>query len=627
MKKHAALFEVTDIQLSDYILKLIPEYLNELTTSILYQLLEITAIDLTKPDKLALLEWIVPRWSEKIKDEFGDGVWNETFLPPVDNEMTVAKFIRYNLGHPDKRVRWRAAHSLRRFASLKKMAVINHLIAQQDDKNCGQFQYTEFPFYWLSAKLFLWISIERIAKENGGILFPYSGNLIKELKNKELPHAQIKYFIKSACEELIKQVKTIFNTEALDVINKTLVCKLIPKPAVKPPSRGSYRRGDITTKFKFDMMDTVPYWYSSLAEALDCTTNDVLLRADKFITTHWGYTGNTRENDPGASGDWGLRSNRHGSEPTIENLHTYFEYHAMFCAAGELLETREVVDDPEKYRNWKEWIKGWALCWDDFWLSDFRDPLPLLPKLWMNRKSEPDWEWGIQLDDFDKTVGLKDAEDDSYMTIYLGMRVQYGKDSESISVTSALVDPKYASSLLKALQTSERLDHYIPFEKDRDYDDDEKDKRFRLKGWIKRITTEREGIDDNDELFQDIDRSRLMPGSEFHKWAQLKLSDDYRFSYQGNDPADWVTWFETWNNHKKEEYYGSFSASGSRLLIKKSVLLDYLKATNQCLILDCGIRRRVERTERYEYYPDYTYIYIIHSNGKVESISRDYQLR
>lgn len=629
LKELATLFDIKAPELATCILNLIPEYLDELSTTLLYQLLDLTCSELTKAEKQDLLEWVLPRWSEKIKDDFGDGVWNNNFTPPDSSESTVAEFVRYSLGHPDKRLRWRAGHSLRRFAKMGSMSIIGNLFTKQDHQNCGQFQDSTYPYYWLSAKVYFWIAIERITKENGKRLLPYAGYFIKELKNKELPHAQIKYFVKSACITLKKLDKSIFDAEATEVIKNALVCKLIPKPKIKQPRDGSYKRKDVKTKFRFDTLDTVPYWYDPLADTLDCTTNDVLILADKYITQYWGYTGDGIENDPARSSDWNLTSNRHGSEPTIENLRTYFEYHAMFCAAGELLETREVVKDSEKYRTWDGWIKGWALCWDDFWLSDLRDPIPLLPKLWVKKTTDINWEWDIQLNEFDNITGLKDADQSSFIPINLGIRIQYGKDSESSSISSALVASQYASALLKALQTSPNLDHYIRFENDREYheEDNRKDKRFTLKGWLKELKTEREGIDDGDELFQGIDRSRLIPGDEFTKWAKLKFSGDYRYSYKTSDPGNHVTLFETWNNHEKEEYYGTFSNSGSRLLIKCSVLLDFLKASNQCLILQCGIKRRRERSERYEYYNDYTLIYLIHPDGKVETISRDYKLR
>jgi hypothetical protein len=51
-----------------------------------------------------------------------------------------------------------------------------------------------------------------------------------------------------------------------------------------------------------------------------------------------------------------------------------------------------------------------------------------------------------------------------------------------------------------------------------------------MKGWILNLSTRRDGIDDIDELFQSIDRSRLVIGTEFQNWAKLKFSGDYRIS-------------------------------------------------------------------------------------------------
>jgi hypothetical protein len=63
---------------------------------------------------------------------------------------------------------------------------------------------------------------------------------------------------------------------------------------------------------------------------------------------------------------------------------------------------------------------------------------------------------------------------------------------------------------------------------------------------------------------------------------------------------------EAWSNDEKDKHYSTFSSKGIRLIIKTTLLLEFLKATDQCLILDSGIKRHVDRREHYEYYPEYT---------------------
>lgn len=624
----ASLFNVTDQELATLVLQLTPKHLEGLSASVLYQLLQITTKGLSKAEKQALLEWALPRWNEKIKSDFGDGEWSNKFQPDGTPTLTISNFLRYNLGHPDKRLRWRAAHSLRRFASLNQLHVFDHLIQKQDEVHCGQFQDGDYPFYWLSAKLFLWIAIERIAKENPAAMIRYKSHLFDELMNTSLPHAQIKHFIKSACLALHKFDASVFTSAELASVSAALTCKLIPKIEGSTRRRRSGRQSEVATRFRFDTLDTVPYWYSPLADALDKSVDEVIQIADAYITQHWGYTGNGRDNDPAASSKWELTSNRHGSESTIENLRTYFEYHAMFCAAGELVQGAKIIDDPDRFETWDSWLKGWGLCWEDHWLSDMRDPLPLLPKFWQNKNHDHDWEWEIKLSDFDTLLGIRDNPENNYITIKAGFSIHYDdKNYENNTVSSVLVSPQYATSLLKTLQTSEELRDYLPLEKDEDDEDDEQCQPFHMKGWIIDVDTRREGIDDRDELFQHIDRSRWRIGTEFEKWANLSFSNDYRFAYRNGDIQTLLTILEVWSNQKDEQHYQRFSTNGVRLRMQKQALLEFLTETNQCLILDCGIKRHMHRTERLDYYPEYTRIYLIHPNGQIETISGNHQLR
>lgn len=621
LKKMAALFNVDEISLAEHVLQALPIFLDELEAATLYQLMDITSVLLSKEEKKELVTWILPRWSEKIKDDLGDGPWDNKFLLPQDSDFVLAHYLRYILGHPAKGVRWKGAHALRQFAAFNCKGVLEHLLQNQNNFSCGIFQDTDLIFYWLSSKLYLWIAIDRIAKEHPGFLYPYVHFILQELNDSNLPHTLIQKFAKSAGLALAESNKVLFNPVESKAIKKSLNYKKIAR---KKRRNKTYSRDKL--KFEFDSLDTIPYWYDPLAAVLGCSTGELLDKADDFISHQWGYSGDGRTGDPAFSHEWSDTSNRGGSEPNVENLRHYFEFHAMFCAAGELLKTVEVPSDPEE-EGWEDWLEGWTLCWDKFWLSDLRDPVPLLPKLWYNKRSE-NWQWDVGIKDFDELLGLSDQHNKDVFPIKFRSVIRYGTEYENCSVTSTLVDLKYGPSLLLSLQTARKLDPYVPLEKEEyDYDSRNMDPRFKLKGWIMNITSGREGIDDTDKQFQKITKSRLVIGSKFTKWAKLKFTDDYRFSYQNEDPEDWITRLECWNSGENERRYDGFSTEGERLFIKKKLLLNFLKETNQSLIAVCEIDRHVERRDRFEYYDPYCYIYLINPDGKIETITRTHQLR
>jgi hypothetical protein len=77
------------------------------------------------------------------------------------------------LGHPDKKLRWRAIHSLRRLANLNDIGILKVLLEKQNEKDCFPFQNKEYMYYWMSAKLYLWIAIDRISVENPNAIISF----------------------------------------------------------------------------------------------------------------------------------------------------------------------------------------------------------------------------------------------------------------------------------------------------------------------------------------------------------------------------------------------------------------------------------------------------------------------
>jgi len=192
-----------------------------------------------------------------------------------------------------------------------------------------------------------------------------------------------------------------------------------------------------------------------------------------------------------------------------------------------------------------------------------------------------------------------------------------------------LVDIETGPALARALQATSSHDNYLPFGKG-DFDDERQqieDSRFTVLDWITTVKTERDGIDDRDVLFHDIDKYRLKPSGSFMKFGGFQRSEDYRYTFKKDNPMDWATKFQVWNTTEKQLHYGEFYTSGERLIIKKPTLLSFLQHINKCLIINSQIRRRPDRREYNEYYPSYCFIYLIYPNGKVETLYGNHIIR
>lgn len=642
-RQWAQAFEVDAKQLAAVTIAILPDHIEDLSSTILYELFDIVIIGINFDEKTSLLEWLLTRWNKTIKDDFGDGPFSKKMVPDSNTINTIAKFFRYNLGHPDKRLRWRAGHSLRRFALFNELKIFPVLLKEQDLDSNHPFQHRLYPFYQLSAKLYLWIAIDRICEETPKAMFPLKSYFIHELKASGVVHAQIQYFVKTAAGKLIRNKPALFNAAELTLINNCLVSRL-KEIAKKKNVRGLIQRhGKRPTKFRFDTIDTVPYWYDPLGRIFGVSGDTIAKMADRYITEEWGFTGESRADDHvTADGDYHLTSNDHGSEPTIENLRKYYEYHAMFCVAAELLQTKAIVKSDFSYESWEHWINGWGLCRDNFWLADFRDPFPAIEKLWKNYRKEENWEWSIQRGDFDLTLGLKDKYFPNYLVVHFGSSIYYGRDYESSRVKSALVDPHTGPALLRALQTSSRYDYHIPMEEEREeeYDDNNDDDEteenntdknkhdlFKMEGWIRYLDSDREGIDDTDSSYGKIDKGRIVPGNKFKEWGDIQFSNDYRYGYKKSNPQHFVSLLEVWNNVPRNTRDAEYASGGVRLLLEKKYLLSFLKSINRCLIIKCEICRHPHTRDYNKDLSYYTLLYLIYPNGKITTITGDTQLR
>lgn len=629
LQRLSKILEIDEQSFALGLIKMIPEKLDGFSSKVLYQMLTIVYPLVEAQERPEVLGWILGRWSTRVPEDYAETATSD-ILRSGSSADVVAAFLRYHLGHPKKRVRWITAHILRRMARLGNTDVIKALLERQNDHECHPFQDQQNFFYWISAKLFLWVAIARICQESPQVMLPLARYLLAELRDQKLPHAQIKYFAQLAAKAIIKNEATAFTAEEIAEIDRALsspfeIINFEQTEYSEDPERTEL-------KFSFDTMDTLPYWYEPLGRIFKVGSYSVAATADRFISEHWGYVGDTRKDDYIHDSDYTQTDNRHGSEPQIENLSSYYEYHAMFCAAYTLLQTKQLVVLEDSWREtWEEWLEGWATCWKDFWLSDFNQPTPLIKKYWVHhQEGNPDWEWEIVQEDFDSLLGL-DTEDT--VVVYLGATVHIGKDSETLSLRSGLVDPQTAPALLRSFQARSANDNYISLESDHDYGGyetralKERFPRFNVGGWLYEEKTEVEGkcIDDNDPLFKNVSKIRIRPGTAFQKWSGCSFSDDFTYSYKGQQTEkNRISEFSSWSTVNEKESYSDFSSCGVSLCIKRKQLKAFLNDQGKDLIIKVEMKRSVERRD-HKYYPAYTKIYLFKANGRIEILSGDYR--
>lgn len=627
IKRLAEIFGINDKELAEVIVEIIPEKIEYLSDESIYDSFQLTRLKLNKSENEELIDWSLSRWNQNIKPNESDGVWNESLIPPIDSNTTIANLLKFLLGQPDKSLRWRAIHSVRQLLKFGNTNILQILLFQQNKVDCYPFQNKNYIFYWMSSKLYLWIAIERISNECPNSLEEFKTIFLNELNNDELPHVLIRFYIKKTCLNLYKHNSSIFNQEELTFIRGCLTTKfkkLQDRESIIQPSR--YSRTEKDWGFDFDTMDTIPYWYSGLGDIFGVSGYKVADIAEKYIVEKWGYTGNTNNDDYIRSTlrerEWSLTRNDHGSNPEIESLSIYFEYHAMFCAANDLLKKEPQLDGNE-WDSWEYWLNSKSITWSEFWISDLIDPIPLQEKFWKIEYDKFDdiWRDNINEDKFDEEIGFKDFYDDGFIIPHGGYKRHIGENTESVYIRSALVSEKGSEALLRAFQTAKNHhDYAFPIE--------DNGERFEIdqfgfiyESWLKYVEGESEGLDKHDYLYRDIGYSIPIIKEKIQTLFPLEYSKDFK---KGFISEKLISVYENWNEVTDTRYrdINRIESSGGILKIDFKFVLNILQKTNKYMLIKCKIERQLE--ERiYDYENDsmpwdQTKIYLLKSDGRIK---------
>lgn len=633
----AKMFDFNEIQLGEIILEILPEKIEVLTDESLYSVFFLIKHRLTIKDNTEIFNWILTRWNNNINFDFRDGLWNDKLLPPSDTNEAIANVIRLYLGLPDKELRWEAIHSIRNLVNLGNKSILKYLIKAQNETNCRPFQNKEYIYYWISAKLYLWIAIDRISAEVPEKIIDLKELFIKELQNEELPHVLINFFIKRVCQNLLKYNDKIYNNDEQEIIENALVSKFdkVKEELYSRKQRRYNPSSDKKWRFDFDSMDVLPNWYSRLGDIFNLSEYDVADIADKYIVEKWGYTGDVNKDDYTGNYDWGLRDKRQGSNPQVESLDTYFEYHAMFCAANELLEKEPQLEKyyDDDYDSWDYWLRSKAITWNHFWASDLRDPLPLLDKFWNNEYNKFDKEWrdAIDEDKFDKEIGFSEFYNERFIIPHAGFTRYIGDNSETVYVRSALVSVKGSEALLRAFQSAEdQHDYAFPIENDGERFE-VKNNDFIFKSWLKVNDTVYDGLDQHDSQAKRTGKSIITFGTNIQEAFQIEFSDDLKLAELNNNQ---ISSLEFWDETSDSRYRDikNIESSGEIFKVDINFILNILKKKNLNMIIKCQITKQLKESQ---YWSDnkkqpweHTKIYLIKADGTVKTLrGRDFKVR
>jgi len=548
-----------------------------------------------------LLPWYARRLRDRIPAE--DQSLCSSAEIPNDANDTIARFLFALMSDIDTRVRWKAAHALRRLAKLGCFDIVKTTILQLNRVKDNAFRDPTGPFYFLAAKLWLMISLYRISAETPEALCSCKAEIFDIATSSELPHFGIREYAKRTLLQLASEGAILLNSSEKVQIDQVNTARKHRTAKRKGTNRSFGRVPDDKRRFKFDYMDTIPSWYEDILRIFPTVSQDKVLEiAERWILDKWDADpeANWWDKEPRKSRyddrRFGLWSHRHGSLPTVERFGTHLEWNAMHCVVGELLTTHPISKKDEDYfYRFEYWVETVLPAEPPAWLSDNRGPTPLEPRLWKeDPRTDRGWLHNVRRDEFLTEVGVRLPIRKGWIVIEGCYSAHFPKRETNIRISSALVSPETAPALVCALQTaSNPWDFRIP-----DEDDNLQINAppYSLIGWLASIEGDLLGFDNHDPFRYEVGKIRTKPGRKLAKLVELvPQAGNYR-AWISNDTGDAALIYETWCDEPppEEDYYLQRTRSaGWRFWARADMVQSFLTNGGWDLIFEVQVERQL----------------------------------
>ena len=611
-------------------------HVNKFGSGVIFALAGVIGSHLSPEDSASLCKWYLERLVERIPGTDRESITEKDL--PVTASGSVGRFFYAYMSDVDLRKRWRAGHAFRRLARFGEGKALAETVAQYNRVEERAFRAGNAPFYWLAARLWLVITLDRVSEEVPEAAMPHGETLLAICLSDDFPHLLVRDFAADACRKLIARgllQPSATQTVELERVNKGLP----PAEAGERAPKGSFGfdpRDRDARRFHFNQLDTLPYWYNSwLATFDDLTPQAFLEAAEGWIVEKWGVVDETpyglREPRPQrfSGSSVYLSHNGHGAIPTLERYQNHLEWHAMWCAAGQLLKTHRlrVVDDSIGYE-----ISQGKLTHPPHWLSDFVGPVPLQPHRWRPPAESMD-DWLRSIDDTTFLHEIFPVDRAGWVVASAYVDAKSDKREERMKISTGLVSPDTAHALVRALQTAE--DSYSFNICPEGHDSEIDTPHFALRGWLTHID---DGLryDDKDPYRNGAGILQALPGTAVT--SALGLEQRYchgvKWFRKGADTPSFI--YEAWGEHERDHgpkrYYGEIVVySGRRLLVRKEDLSEFLHMEGQDLIADIGITRLDQRGSGLSYDTEdskraiFNRLLLLRRSGVVEAAERSFE--
>ncbi len=630
--------DATEGQICSTLLEAVERHVDSLDTPTVYALVGLIGQYCRPIDAASVTQRYSERLLQRIPMKDRDK-WDPADMPdnPIDG---VARYLYALMGDIDLRIRWRAAHAARSLARLGAIDTLNNLVGMYGRKSELSYRRLDAPFYWLASQLWLIIALDRISTETPSAVGRHGHKLLEIASNDELSHVILRSYAKSAVSKLVGNGELALDPAQLAVLERVNTSSFLRKrPLKRRDTRfDKYRGSEEGRRFTFNSMDTLPYWYSgAVAIFADVSKKEFLDVAERWIVDRWDVHNDpwTWEGQPRKERleqrELSSGSHSHGSLPVGERYNTHLEWHAMWCAVGELMQTRPLAKRRETYDETFESHLGHAvLTVPPFWLTDFRGMKPLEAKFWFAPQGEIE-AWIGNIGDSDFLAELELDKDSHEVVVGCHHETRSSNFNLEVTVDSALVSPSTAGALVRALQTvDDPLDYHLPSVSDHLKIDHPP---YRLKGWLDDDYSE-SGIDQRDPLRYDVGAIRSSPSGQVVSALNLEFIYENGMKWVQASDRNTVFGYESWSDihwddyEERSLYDHDIRSSGWRLRVDRESLETFLKKAGLDLIVKVQIDRKNKGYEYSRYDQKETKkskfdrLFLLRRDGTVEAAER-----
>ena len=589
---------------NDIILRGIEATVGSLPSVAILALVDLVACNVGRRDTAEVVDWYIKRLVRRVPKSHRDQPAAPDQLPTTVDDA-VGRFLFAHFGDCDLRLRWKAAHAVRRLARTSQVDTIESVIEQYSRREEPVFRAPNCQFYWLAARMWFVIAFDAMARECPDVAVLAADQLLFAALDDSLPHVLIRSFARDACEKLQKKGRLSLTGDqqrALDVVNETALPKGARMNSGSRPPGFSHRTE--RRRFEFSWIDTLPYWYEPILRSFaNVELEEFLTVVERWIVDEWHIDGDVRKLEEVREGRFShhreMTYNRHGTIPTVERLERHLEWHAMWCAVGELLKVEPLAESGRSHDSLSEEVAWRKLASPPIWSADIAGPIPLERRFWRS-DAGPLGRWIEGIPEGAHLSALFSEDPLDYFVVDGGWTRRMADRVEFVNVSSALVAPSVASSLVRAWQTVEDSWSYAVPSEGEEMGNDIDEPPFRLLGWLRNANIDHScGIDGKDPFAAHGMGIQGSPGRRVTKACELEVQDKRgRCWWSGLCDAPMFV-YQAWGVAEDDDApKAGVSSTGCRLLAHPDQLRHFLVASDWKLIVEVRVTRRDRKARK-----------------------------